>query len=102
MVLIFRCTFWSDFQGLWEGRETCFIVFRAFHRPPFPRPFLIDLRSYAVSRIFSNSLLLACCIRRAASVSLMAAATRFKALMLSPWRRYCAGLSNSNRVSSGV
>src|ERR1035437_3122271 len=28
----------SDFQGLWEGRKTRTIVFRAFHKPPFPRP----------------------------------------------------------------
>src|ERR1017187_5559299 len=28
----------SDLQGLWEGRKTRTIVFRAFHRPPFPPP----------------------------------------------------------------
>src|SRR5271157_5017143 len=32
-----------DFQGLWEGRKTRTIVFRAFHKPPFPRP--LPLRS---------------------------------------------------------
>jgi hypothetical protein len=35
-------------------------------------------------------------------VSLMAAATLFSAFMLSPSRRYCAGLFNNDRVSSGV
>jgi hypothetical protein len=37
-----------------------------------------------VSRNRSNSLFFASCMRRAASVSLIAAAMRFKALMLSP------------------
>src|SRR5208282_5703352 len=57
---------------------------------------------YAVSRSFSNNLLFACCMRRAASVSLRAPAMRFRALMLSPWRRNCAGFSSASRVSSGV
>src|ERR1035438_988945 len=36
--LRFPMYFPSDFQGLWEGRKTGTIVFRAFHKPSFPRP----------------------------------------------------------------
>jgi SAM-dependent methyltransferase len=28
----------SDFQGRWETRETCCVVFLVFHRPSFPQP----------------------------------------------------------------
>jgi hypothetical protein len=87
-----------DSQGLWESRRGRFPR-RLFHGPPFPRP---SFRFHPVGRSFSNSLLFACCMRRAASVSLRAPAMRFKALMLSPWRKYCAGLSSANKVSSGV
>ena len=100
--LISRCTFRAISKVCGKVGKQRTIVFRAFHKPPFPRPLRIGLRSYAVSRSFSNSLLFASCIRRAASVSLMAAATLFSALILSPSRRYCAGLSNSDSVSSGV
>ena len=56
----------------------------------------------AGSRNCSNSLLFACCMRWAASVSLRAAAMRFRAVTLSPGRRYCAGLWSASSVSSGV
>jgi hypothetical protein len=59
-------------------------------------------RLHALSRSWSKSLVLACCMRRAASVSLIVPAMRFRALMLSPGRRYCAGESSLSRVSSGV
>jgi len=86
------------FPRLVGRAENGAIVFRAFHEPSFPAL----LRFYAVSRMRSKSFALACCMRRAASVSLMAAATLFSAFMLNPSRRYCAGLSSNDRVSSGV
>ena len=49
---------------------------------------LWEKRIQALSRSFSKSFALACCMRRAASVSLSAAPMRFSALMLSPWRKY--------------
>jgi hypothetical protein len=57
---------------------------------------------YAMSHNFSNNLFLASCIRRATSVSLMAAATLFSVLILRPSPRYCYGLSNNDKVSSEV
>jgi len=102
LFFISRCTPGAISKVCGKVGKQRTIVFRAFHKPPFPRPLRIGPRAYAVSRSFSNSLLFASRIRRAASVSLMAAATRFSAFMLSPSRRYCAGLSSSDRVSSGV
>ena len=69
-----------DFQGLWKGRKTAL----SFSGLSIDRHFLRPLSFYAVSRNRSNSLFLASCVRRAASVSLSAAAMRFRALMLSP------------------
>ena len=92
----------SDSQGLWEGRKTRTIVFRAFHKPPFPRPLPQRHASYADFLICSNIVFLACCMRRAASVSLMEAATRFSAAMESPGRRNCCGRSSESSFSSGV
>jgi hypothetical protein len=40
--------------------------------------------------------------RSAASVSLIAAAVRFRVAMLSPTLKYCAGLGKASSVSSGV
>src|SRR5580692_5120741 len=65
-----------DFQGLWEGRKTAL----SFSVLSINRHFLgpvAKLRSYAVSRNCSNSMLLAFCMRRAASVSLRTPAMRF-------------------------
>src|SRR5664280_1184698 len=67
-----------DFQGLWEGRKTALSfsglsINRHFHGPlPLLRGVHADLL------ICSNMVFLACCIRRAASVSLMVAATAFE------------------------
>ncbi len=91
----------SDFQGLWKGRETALSFSGLSINRHFLRP-VLRAAAYALSRSVSNSFAFACCMRRAASVSLRAAATLFSALMLSPSRRYCAGFSNNDRVSSGV
>ena len=91
-----------DFQGLWEGRKTApsfsgLSINRHFHGPlPLRR------RVHAHFLICSNIVLLACCMRRAASVSLMVAATRLSALMLSPGRRNCCGRSSESSFSNGV
>ena len=90
-----------DFQGLWEGRKTRTIVFRAFHKPPFPRPLPLRHASYADFLICSNIAFLACCLRRAASVSLMDAATRISAAMESPGLRNRCGRSSESGFSSG-
>jgi len=82
-------------------RECGYLFFR-FPWTVISSALLPSLHSYAVCRSFSNSLLWACCIRRAASVSLRAPAMRLRALMLSFGRRYCAGLSSPNKLSSGV
>ena len=52
--------------------------------------------------ISSNMVHFACCMRRAASVSLMVAATRLSAARLSPGRRNCCGRSSESSFSSGV
>jgi len=64
--------------------ENSLIVFRAFHKPSFPRSTSTAVRVQADLLICSNMVYLACCICRAASVSLMVAATRLSAFMLSP------------------
>jgi len=65
-----------DFQGLWEGRKTVLSfsglsINRHFHGP---LPLLSGVQADLL--ICSNMVYLACCICRAASVSLMVAATR--------------------------
>jgi hypothetical protein len=80
-----------DFQGLWE-RGAGFSIDRHFLRLLF----------YALSRKRGKSFALACCMRRAAPVSLRGAAMRLRAFMVSPGRRYGAGLCSASRVSSGV
>ena len=59
----------------------------------FPHPIL---------RNCSKSLCLACCMRRAASVSLMSPAMRSSVATMRPGRRYCWGLGSFNSVSRGV
>src|ERR1019366_4787345 len=91
-----------DFQGLWEGRKTALLfsglsINRHFHGPLPLRPMV-----QADLLICSNMVLLACCMRRAASVSLMDAATRFSAASESPGRRNCCGRSSESSFSSGV
>jgi hypothetical protein len=71
-------------------------------RAGWASPLHAEWAFYAVSFSCSNSLLLARCIRTAASVSLRAPAMRFSVSTLIPGRRYCAGLSSASRVSSGV
>src|ERR1035437_11148288 len=91
-----------DFQGLREGRKTApsfsgLSINRHFHRPlPLRRMVHADLL------ICSNMVFLACCMRRAASVSLIDAGTRFSAPRESPGRRNCCGRSSESSVSSGV
>jgi hypothetical protein len=87
---------------LWEGRKTApsfsgLSINRHFHG-------LLALwrMVHADLLIFSNMVLLACCMRCAASVSLMDAATRLSALMLSPGRRNCCGRSSESSFSNGV
>ena len=60
----------SDFQGRWETRETrfwfsSFPIARHFHSPS-----AVARRGLLAEAKRANSLLLACCIRRAAAVSL--------------------------------
>ena len=91
-----------DFQGLWEGRKTVLSfsglsINRHFHGP---LPLLSGVQADLL--ICSNMVYLACCICRAASVSLMVAATRLSAFMLSPGRRNCCGRSSESSFSSGV
>ena len=91
-----------DFQGLWEGWKTALSfsglsINRHFHGPI---PLLPEVHADLI--ICSNMLFLACCIRRAASVSLMVAATRLSALMLSPGRRNCCGCLSESSFSKGV
>ena len=91
-----------DFQGLWKGRKTALSfsglsINRHFHRPLPLRPMV-----HADLLICSNIVFLACCMRRAASVSLIDAATRFSAASESPGRRNCCGRSRESSVSSGV
>ena len=91
-----------DFQGLWEGRKTAPLfsglsISRHFHGAvPLLRGVYADLL------ICSNMLSFASCMRRAASVSLMEAATRLSALMLSPGFRNCCGRSSESSFSNGV
>src|ERR1019366_176319 len=91
-----------DFQCLWEGRETApsfsgLSINRHFHGP---LPLLPEV--HADLLICSNIEFLACCIRRAASVSLMVAATRLSAATVIPGRRNCCGRLSESSVSSGV
>jgi len=91
-----------DFQGLWKGRKTAvsfsgLSLNRHFHGPVALLPVV-----HADLLICSNMLCFASCMRRAASVSLMVAATRLRALMLSPGRRNCCGRSSESSFSSGV
>jgi hypothetical protein len=91
-----------DFQGLWEGRKTASLfsglsINRHFHGPLALRPMV-----HADLLICSNMVYLACCMRRAASVSLMDAATRLRAATVSPGRRNCCGRSSESSFSSGV
>src|ERR1035437_8658946 len=91
-----------DFQGLWEDRKTALSfsglsISRHFHGP---LPLLPG--AHADLLICSNMVFLACCIRRAASVSLMDAATRLSTPMLSPGRRNCCGRSSDSSFSNGV
>jgi hypothetical protein len=91
-----------DFQGLWEGRKTALSfsdlsINRHFHGPLPLRP-----RVHAHFPICSNMVFLACCMRRAASVSLMVAATRLSAATVNPGRRNCCGRSSESSFSSGV
>jgi hypothetical protein len=102
MIFIFRCTLLAISKVCGKGGKTRSIVFPGFPQTAISSALLPSYRSYVLSRNRSNSFAFASCIRRAASVSLMAAATLFSALMLSPSRRYCAGFSNNDRVSSGV
>src|SRR5665213_951363 len=91
-----------DSQGLWEGWKTApsfsgLSINRHFHGLlPLWRVVHADLL------ICSNMVLLACCIRRAASVSLIDAATRLSAATLSPGRRNCCGRLSESKVSNGV
>jgi hypothetical protein len=68
----------------------------------FPGPLPLLPEVHADFPICSNMVYLACCMRRAASVSLIDAATRFSAAMLSPGRRNCCGRSSESSFSSGV
>ena len=95
----------SRAEGMWKsvvsiskvcGKAAGFSIDRHF-LPPLSRPLF-----YALSRKRGKSFALACCMRRAASVSLRAAAMRLRAFMVSPGRRYGAGLCSASRVSSGV
>jgi hypothetical protein len=66
---------------LWEGRKTApsfsgLSINRHFHGPLPLQPAV-----HADLLICSNMVFLACCMRRAASVSLMVAATRLRALI---------------------
>jgi len=90
-----------DFQGWWEGRKTApsfsgLSINRHFHGPlplqPTPQADLF---------ISSNIWFLACCMRRAASASLMDAATRISAAMESPGLRNRCGRSSESGFSSG-
>ena len=81
------------FQG--TGESPVFAVggisrFRHFHGPT------------AGSWQVAKSLRLACCMRRAASVSLRRAAMRSKPARESPGRSDCAAGGKASRVSSGV
>ena len=87
-----------DFQGLWKGRKTAvsfsgLSLNRHFHGPVALLPVV-----HADLLICSNMLCFASCMRRAASVSLMVAATRLRALMLSPGRRNCCGRSSESSL----
>ena len=82
--------------------ENSIIVFRAFHKPSFPRSTSTAAGVHADFLISSNIVYLACCMRRAASVSLMVAATRLSAARLSPGRRNCCGRSSESSFSNGV
>src|SRR5271166_101646 len=90
----------SDFQGGCETR-------RVLHAPSFPPPFPppgweLHFFPKPAPRNCSKSLPLACCIRWAASVSLTAAAMRWRTARVSPWRRAGAGGERASKVSSGV
>jgi len=91
-----------DFQGLWEGRKTVLSFSGLSINRHFHGPLPLGSGVHADLLICSNMLYLACCMRRAASVSLMVAATRLRALMLSPGRRNCCGRSSESSFSNGV
>jgi len=74
----------SDFQGRWETRETWFwfswfSTARHFHKPLGA----VQHGVFAVPKL-ANSFCLACCIRRAAAVSLSAWAMRPRAASVRP------------------
>ena len=77
----------SDFQGRWKTRETwfwfsSFSTVRHFHNP------LPAVQHGVLAGVkLANSLCLACCIRRAAAVSLSAWAMRPRASSVCPGLR---------------
>ena len=91
-----------DFQGLWEGRKTALSFSELSINRHFHGPLPLLPRVHADLLICSNMVYFACCIRCAASVSLMFAATRLRALMLSPGRRNCCGRWSESSFSKGV
>src|ERR1035438_1911590 len=77
-----------DFQGWWEGRKTALPFSGLSSNRHFHGPLPMPHARHADFLISSNITFFARCIRRAASVSLIAAATRLSALILSPGRKY--------------
>src|ERR1700730_9164390 len=104
-----------DFQGRWEEEEDLGLIFLGFPRPGISTALgelRISVHAVLRSPAFCfwwkprNNLRLACCIARAASVSLRAWAIRSKPSMLASglrklWPRGKA-CSNLRRVSHGV
>jgi len=92
----------SDFQGRWETRETCFWFSSFSIARHFHSPLLAFQRGVFAPAKLANSLLLACCICRAAAVSLAALAIRSRAPIVCPGLRYLAALGSFWKVSQGV
>jgi len=88
----------SDFQGRREARGNLVLVFRAFHRPAFPRP-VHALRRRAR---LANSLRLAACICCAACMSLRSRACVASRSAGNARRKCRARSGNWRRISHGV
>ena len=105
LVLVLMFWFWVEpgMEREARGRRLSFLAsLRGWKPPPVPERGLEAFFPHAVLRNWSKSLCLACCMRRAASVSLMSPAMRCRVATVRPGRRYCWGLGSDNSVSSGV
>ena len=93
----------SDFQGLWETRETCFwfssfSIARHFHSPFVA----VIFHALCLRSKLANSFCFSFCILRAAVVSLLLAAFRFSSSTVSSGFKCRARSGSCRKISHGV